>query len=59
MEGFKVMHELKIVHHDIKPGNILISKEGLIKIADFNVSRVLSGSDEHPSTLTGTIFYCF
>ena len=38
-EGFSQLHEQKLAHKDIKPHNIFISKEGYIKIADFNISE--------------------
>ncbi len=37
--GLHVIHELGLVHQDVKPGNILITEEGLIKIADFGLAR--------------------
>lgn len=57
MLGLKVMHKLKIIHRDIKPANILIHGNGKFKIADFNVSRILSEYDQRASTLQGTILY--
>ena len=32
-------HKLKVLHRDIKPQNLLISKEGILKIADFGLAR--------------------
>ena len=37
--GLKFMHEAKIIHRDIKPGNILINADCSIKICDFGLSR--------------------
>lgn len=37
------LHSVKIVHRDIKPGNILINKEGDLKLCDFGLARSLSG----------------
>ena len=39
-----------IVHRDIKPPNLLITKSGLLKIADFGIVKVLG---EHQLTMTG------
>jgi len=41
--GLKFMHEAKIIHRDIKPGNILINADCSIKICDFGLSRSLAG----------------
>lgn len=37
--GLKFLHENKIMHRDLKPGNLLISKEGIIKYSDFGLAR--------------------
>ncbi|KAL5242892.1 hypothetical protein ACI65C_010302 [Semiaphis heraclei] len=39
--GVAHMHATKIVHRDLKPANLLISSEGILKIADFSLSRLL------------------
>jgi tRNA A-37 threonylcarbamoyl transferase component Bud32 len=43
-------HEAGIVHRDIKPGNILISDSGSVKITDFGISRAI---DDVTVTSTG------
>lgn len=45
MAGLKALHDLKIMHRDIKCANILVNAEGAAKLADFNVSKVIQKKD--------------
>jgi len=41
LQGTIFLHSRNIVHRDIKGANILISKQGIVQIADFGLARVL------------------
>jgi serine/threonine protein kinase len=45
-------HEAGLVHRDIKPGNLLITPEGKVKITDFGIARV---TDQVGLTATGQV----
>ncbi len=40
MSGLEYLHGHGVVHKDIKPGNLLLSTEDTVKIADFGVAEV-------------------
>jgi serine/threonine protein kinase len=54
LEGLEHLHKNHVIHRDIKGGNILIDKNGIIKLADFGVSTILSENRKGARTFTGT-----
>ena len=37
----KHIHDHKVIHRDLKGGNIFLTKNGILKIGDFGISKVL------------------
>ena len=58
MRGLSHAHSRGIIHRDIKPHNIMVLRDGSVKVADFGIARVASGGH---STLTqealGSVHY--
>lgn len=55
--GLDAAHKHHIVHRDIKPQNIIISKEGKVKVTDFGIAKVASSSTINSSSTMGSVHY--
>ena len=58
VSGLRYLHaNLRIVHRDVKPSNLLVNKAGRVKISDFGVSGQLANSVTKCNSWVGTVTY--
>ena len=57
LDAFAYAHDHNVVHCDIKPSNILVTKEGDIKILDFGIAQILSETAGKNNLISGTLEY--
>lgn len=55
-QGIAAAHEQHIIHRDIKPQNMIISRDGNVKVADFGIARAVS-SQTMNATAVGSVHY--
>ncbi len=56
-EGLAHAHRHGIIHRDIKPGNVLCTEEGAVKITDFGLAQVFDSTLSSTASFAGTIPY--
>lgn len=58
LEGLQCLHANRIVHRDLKPHNVMVRKDGQIKILDFGIAKpVDSGNFTHVGVVVGSLAY--
>ncbi|EKX46902.1 hypothetical protein GUITHDRAFT_55421, partial [Guillardia theta CCMP2712] len=55
--GMHHVHSQNILHRDLKTANILLTRQGIIKLADFGIARVMSSETDMAKTMIGTPYY--
>lgn len=55
--GLRYLHASKLIHRDLKAGNILLTEDGAAKLADFGVSAQLGNSFSQRRTVIGTPYW--
>ena len=57
VDGLAFLHKHKLIHRDIKPGNILIHSDGSVKLSDFGISKTIDNTANICDTFVGTAIY--
>jgi serine/threonine protein kinase len=55
LAAVRYAHQRLVVHRDLKPGNIFVTNDGVVKLLDFGIAKVVSAKDRGESAETVTL----
>lgn len=55
--GLRAAYEVGILHRDVKPGNVIVTEEGIAKVLDFGLSQESEAETEQEGVIWATPFY--
>jgi serine/threonine protein kinase len=50
-------HRRGVIHRDVKPGNIVVTSDGIVKVVDFGIARMVDTSKTQTGMMLGTLSY--